>query len=83
MSRKSEPRGSFKERPGRPDLEARKDLLAAAMYGHSGDEAAKLIEDYAHALAGRIRYADRTWAWVPDMSACDAADLIDPRAEDP
>lgn len=59
---------------------AHEDLLAAAMYGHSLGEAQKLIADFAHELAEKIR--DAVQCDDPDepttRGASWAADLIDP-----
>lgn len=65
----SEPRGAAYE-----------DLLAAVARGHSINEARKLIADFAHELAERIRDHDYDPGEVGPVHLAyqDAADLIDP-----
>ena len=74
--------------PGLPSSvegsDAYKDLLAAAMYGHSSSEARELINAFAHELAERQRaYAREVGIPLEDgdiVSAGDVIDLIDPSA---
>lgn len=62
--------------------ESRVDLLAAAMYGFSRAEAEKLIDDFTHALAEKIRACSVGDAepWIAPTAAA-AADLIDPKEQ--
>lgn len=65
----SEPRGAAYE-----------DLLAAVRHGRSASEARKLIADFAHELAERIRDHDYDPGEVGPVHLAfqNAADLIDP-----
>ncbi|GAB2717981.1 hypothetical protein [Streptomyces bullii] len=65
----SEPRGTAYE-----------DLLAAVRHGRSSSEARKLVADFAHELAERIRDHDYDPGEVGPIHLAyqDAADLIDP-----
>jgi hypothetical protein len=65
----SEPRGAAYE-----------DLLAAVSHGRSTSEARKLVADFAHAQAERIRDHDYDPGEVGPIHLAhqDAADLIDP-----
>lgn len=61
---------------------AYEDLLAAVTRGHSANEARKLIVDFAHELAERIRDHDYDPGEVGPVHLAyqGAADLIDPGA---
>jgi hypothetical protein len=71
---------SSKEKLLVEDGDAYKDLLTAAMYGHSSSEATQLIDAFAHELAEKIRSEQYIHGCCSEChSAADAcADLIDP-----
>jgi hypothetical protein len=68
-------------------MESRVDLLAAVMYGHSREEAEKLVDDFVHDLAEKQRREMRAPGGSYDASRWNrcvgmTADAIDPAVSD-